>query len=315
MRKAFNYSPSFQKTLNCAVTLTGVGLHTGLESNMTLKPARENAGIVFYRTDVLPLHGRIVAKWDRVNDTMLCTKITNEYGVSVGTIEHLMAALFACDIDNIIIEIDAPEVPIMDGSCEPFVSAIEKAGIVEQNKIREVIEILKPIHVKDHPSRWVSLEPDSKFSMDCHFEFTDRASLPAQNYMFDGELETFKQEIIRARTFGFLQDIEKLWEMGLAKGGSLENAVLIDGSRIVNDEGLRFTNECVRHKVLDAVGDLLLAGYRIQGKLTACQSGHGLMNKLLHALFADPSAWRFKTERIGNDNLAVFLAQPQRSYC
>lgn len=283
-----------EKTLARPVTITGTGLHTGAPTTVVLRPAALRTGIVFYRTDVEPTQSRIPALWDQVSNTMLCTQITNTHGTSVGTIEHLMAALFACDIDNVAIHIDGPEVPIVDGSSEPFIREIENAGVVAQSGLRQTIEILKSIRVQDGPDRWVALEPAADFEIDCGFSFAQRASLPSQHYQFNGDLETFRREIARARTFGFLQDIEKLWERGLAKGGSLENAVLIDGSRIVNDEGLRFPNECVRHKVLDAVGDLLLAGHRIQGRLIAHQSGHGLMNQLLHTVFEDASAWRLQ---------------------
>ncbi|MBL0941468.1 MAG: UDP-3-O-acyl-N-acetylglucosamine deacetylase [Alphaproteobacteria bacterium] len=281
-----------QKTIRRPVTCQGIGVHSGQQITMTLKPASIGTGIVFIRTDQSKLYDPIPARWDYVVDTMLCTKIGNNQGVTVSTIEHIMAALYACEIDNLTIELDGPEVPIMDGSAEPFVDLIEAAGISEQKALRGFIKVLKTITVKRGKSM-VSLSPAGTFSVSCQFSFNERAKLAAQFYEFDGSPASFKRDIIRARTFGFRQEVEHLWSLGLAKGGSLENAVVIDQDQILNPEGFRYPDECVRHKVLDALGDLYLAGAPIEGHFKGVQCGHHMQSMLLNALFADPLAWCF----------------------
>lgn len=286
-----NAVTTFEKTIHSSTTIHGIGVHSGAEVQMVLSPANPGDGITFYRSDISAEHNKITADWSNVTDTMLCTKITNPHGVSVGTIEHLMAALYACDIDNINIHISAPEVPIMDGSSAPFVDSIHAAGITAQTNPRKILQILEPVYVEESATRWVKIEPYAGFAIDCQFDFTDRSQLPTQTHILEVTSESFTQQIIKARTFGFKQDVEKLQSMGLALGGSLENALVIDGATILNRDGFRYENECVRHKILDAVGDLMLAGHRIQGKITARQSGHGLMHKLLQKIFTSPQAW------------------------
>jgi len=285
-----SHSPERQKTICAPVTCQGVGVHSGQQITMTLKPASVGTGVVFIRTDQSELQNIIPARWDYVVDTMLCTKIGNSHGVTVSTIEHIMAALYACEIDNLTIELDGPEVPIMDGSAEPFVDLIETVGVSQQDALRGVIKILKTVTVKRGKSV-VSLSPAGTFSVSCQFNFDERAKLAAQFYEFDGSPASFKQDIIRARTFGFRQEVEHLWSLGLAKGGSLENAVVIDQDHILNPEGFRYPDECVRHKILDALGDLYLAGAPIEGHFKGVQCGHHMQNMLLNALFADPLAW------------------------
>lgn len=296
-----------QKTIRAPVTCQGVGVHSGQKIAMTLKPAPVGTGIVFIRTDQSDKQNSIPARWDYVVDTMLCTKIGNHQGVTVSTIEHIMAALYACEIDNLIIELDGPEVPIMDGSSEPFVDLIETVGFSEQNALRGVIKVLKTITVERGTSI-VSLSPAGTFSASCQFNFNGRAKLATQFYEFDGSPASFKRDIIRARTFGFRQEVEHLWSLGLAKGGSLENAVVIDQDQILNPEGLRYDDECVRHKVLDALGDLYLAGAPIEGHFKGIQCGHHMQNMLLKALFADPQAWSFVVPT--KDNLQSWALMP-----
>jgi len=278
-----------QKTLKRPIPCRGIGLHSGATVTMQLCPAPANHGIRFLRTDVVDCDPWIAARYDRVVDTRLCTVVANEDGVRVGTIEHLMAALAGCEIDNAVIEIDAAEVPVMDGSSEPFVFLIECAGTVELDAPRRAIEVRKPIRVGD-AARGLILEPAEAFSVDFEIDFDSPvvAHSTLEVRLVNG---TFKREIAKARTFGFLQDAERLRAMGLARGGSLENTVVVDGDRVLNEEGLRFDDEFVRHKVLDCVGDLYLAGAPILGRVTATRSGHHTNNEVLRALFADPTAY------------------------
>lgn len=278
-----------QKTLKRPIPCRGIGLHSGAAVEMTLHPVGADRGIRFHRTDVTDRDPWIAARWDQVVDTRLCTVIGNEAGVTVGTIEHLMAALAGCEIDNAVIEIDAAEVPVMDGSSEPFVFLIECAGTVELNAPRRAIQVRKPVTVGDS-RRGLTLSPADAFSVDFEIDF---ASPVVSHSTLDVRLVngTFKREIAKARTFGFLEDAERLRAMGLALGGSLENTVVIDGDRVLNEEGLRFDDEFVRHKVLDCVGDLYLAGAPILGRVTATRSGHHTNNEALRALFADPTAY------------------------
>lgn len=278
-----------QKTLKRPIPCRGIGLHSGAVVSMLLRPAPADHGIRFLRTDVNDRDPWIDARYDRVVDTRLCTVVGNDDGVRVGTIEHLMAALAGCEIDNAVVEIDAAEVPVMDGSSEPFVFLVECAGTVELDAPRRAFEVLKPITVGD-ASRGLTLAPADAFSVDFEIDFASpvvaRSTLDVR--LVNG---TFKREIAKARTFGFLEDAEKLRAMGLALGGSLENTVVVDGDRVLNEEGLRFDDEFVRHKVLDCVGDLYLAGAPILGRVTATKSGHHTNNEALRALFADPTAY------------------------
>ncbi len=278
-----------QKTLKRAIPCRGVGLHSGATVSMLLRPAEADSGIRFLRTDVVDRDPWIAARYDRVVDTRLCTVIGNEDGVRVGTIEHLMAALAGCEIDNAVVEIDAAEVPVMDGSSEPFVFLIECAGTVELNAPRRAVQVRKPVTVGD-ARRGLTLAPADAFSVDFEIDF---ASPVVSHSTLDVRLVngTFKREIAKARTFGFLEDAQKLRAMGLALGGSLENTVVVDGDRVLNEGGLRFDDEFVRHKVLDCVGDLYLAGAPILGRVTATKSGHHTNNEALRALFADPTAY------------------------
>ncbi len=256
---------------------------------MTLHPAGPDHGIVFRRTDVTDLDPLVPARFDRVVDTRLCTVIANEDGVRIGTIEHLMAALAGCEVDNVLVELDGAEVPIMDGSSEPFVFLLDCAGLVEQDAPRRAIEILKPVTVGG-AEKSVTLAPADRYSIDFEIDFESKA---VGKTRLDVELVngTFRHEIAQARTFGFLEEVEQLRAMGLGRGGSLENVVVVDGDTVLNEEGLRFPDEFVRHKVLDCVGDLYLAGAPIVGHVAAVRAGHQINNEALRALFADPSAY------------------------
>ena len=290
----------WQKTLKSSISCTGIGLHTGARVTMTLRPAEVDHGIVFRRTDVTGPAALVAATWRHVVDTRFCTAVANEAGVRVGTIEHLMAALAGCEIDNAVIDVNGPEVPVMDGSAAPFVFLIECTGVVEQAAPRMAIEILHRVAIADG-ERSVSLTPGSGFSLSFEIDF-DNPLIRQQSMLIELDNGSFKSEISRARTFGFDAQIGALRKAGLARGGSLDNAVVISGNRVVNEEGLRYADEFVRHKVLDSIGDLYLGGAPIIGHFRGVRSGHTLNNQLLRRLFAQRLAWRFVEQ---SDDLAV----------
>ncbi|MZR31271.1 UDP-3-O-acyl-N-acetylglucosamine deacetylase [Sneathiella litorea] len=291
----------FQKTLRNSISCTGVGLHGGKLISMKLMPAPVNSGIVFKRIDVDPAVSEIPARYNTVSDLMMCTTVENRAGIKVATIEHLMAAFSGCGIDNAIVELDGPEVPVMDGSSAPFVFLVECADVVEQDAPRRYIKVLKEVEVSEGTAK-ASLSPADNISVAFEIDF-DNPRIGKQNCSFNLRNGTFKNELSRARTFGFLGDFEQLKKLGLAKGGSLDNAIVLSGADILNEEGLRYDDEFVRHKALDAVGDLYLAGSPIIGEFYGLRSGHALNNKLLHAFLSDEDAWCYTTEapvRIGN---------------
>jgi len=282
-----------QRTLKRPVSCSGPGLHSGETVSLTLHPGEPNSRIIFKRTDIEEGDCLIPASWDRVVDTRLCTVLGNADGVTVGTVEHLMAALAGCGIDNVMVEIDGPEVPIMDGSSAPFVFLVECAGVVEQKEARRVIRILKPITVEDGDAT-ASLKPADRLSFDVEIEFN--GTLVSHQSLNIGLVNgTFCKELAQARTFGFLHEVEALQAAGLAKGGSLDNAIVVSGDKVLNEGGLRYDDEFVRHKMLDAVGDLYLAGVSIMGAFEGVRCGHKLNNALLRDLFADDEAWCYDT--------------------
>lgn len=258
---------------------------------MTLHPAGPDTGIVFRRSD--RAGAEIKAHWRNAVEQPLCTRLDDGEGLSVATIEHLMAALAGVEIDNAVIELDGPEVPVMDGSAAPFVFLIECAGIVEQDAPRRALKVLKPVSVGE-PGLSASLAPDDGFSMSFAIDFASGA-ISRQDITIAVDPESFKSDISRARTFGFLHEVDQMRAAGLARGGSLDNAVVISGDQVLNREGLRYVDEFVRHKVLDALGDLYLAGAPIIGHFRGERSGHALNRRLLEALLSDDSAWCFTT--------------------
>ena len=282
----------FQKTLRSKISCSGTGLHSGVHIAMTMRPAAPDTGILFRRTDIAGAGAEIPALWDRVTDTFMGTTISNADGTQVATIEHLMAALRGCDIDNAIIDITGPEVPVMDGSAAPFVFLIECAGIQEQDAGRMMLEILRPITIQDG-NRSAELLPDPGFSVEYEIDFESTA-ISRQSCLFHLANGTFKTDISRARTFGFESDVNKLRAAGLALGGSLKNAVVVslNGERVLNEGGLRYEDEFVRHKALDCIGDLYLAGAPIGGLYRGICSGHTLNNQLLRKLFAKKDNFR-----------------------
>jgi UDP-3-O-[3-hydroxymyristoyl] N-acetylglucosamine deacetylase len=282
--------PVMQRTLRGQAECSGIGVHSGEEVTLRLLPAAENTGIVFIRTDLKNGARTIPALWDHVVETQLCTVIGNDHGSKIATIEHLMAALHAYGIDNVQVEINGAEVPVMDGSSDPFVFLIEVAGIVEQSAPRCEIEILKAVEV-NHNGKVAQLKPSSESIFSCEIEF-NQAPINRQRYDFLLSADGFKSEISRARTFGFFEEVDQLRKAGFARGGSLDNAIVIKDDQVLNEDGLRYANEFVRHKLLDAVGDLALAGAPIRGHFFGHCSGHAMNNQLLRTVFADASAWR-----------------------
>ena len=292
-RRSVHYQlvSTLQHSIAKSASCVGVGLHTGKPVRLTLKPAAVDHGIVFMRLDAPEFARRVPALVDKVTTTQLGTTLANSAGVSVATVEHLLAALFGMGIDNVVVELDGPEVPILDGSSEPFIEMIEMAGIRALGAPRRMLEVLEPVEVRlgDKVAR---LEPFDGFELDVTVEFTSRA-IGRQRVVFDCTPESFAKDLGAARTFGFLHQVEAMQAQGLALGGSLENAVVIDGDAVVNQEGLRFADEFVRHKALDAVGDLALAGAPIKGRYVAEKAGHEMNVALVRALLANSKAWRW----------------------
>jgi len=257
---------------------------------MTLCPAAPDSGILFRRIDA---GVEIRAHWTNAIDSPLCTVLSNGEGVKVGTVEHLMAALAGAEIDNVIVELDGPEVPVMDGSAAPFLFLIECAGVVEQDAARRAIRVLKPVRISEADAT-AELSPDHGFSMSFEIDF-DNPLIRRQEISLTFASETFKTELSRARTFGLLDDVKRLRAAGLARGGSLDNAIVVARDQVLNMGGLRYGDEFVRHKLLDAFGDLYLAGGPLIGYFRGVRSGHAHTRRLLAALFADDEAWRYTT--------------------
>jgi len=281
-----------QKTIKDQIQLEGVGLHNGIKVNLCLKPAEANSGIIFKRTDVDDEKSVIEANYKNVSSLVLCTTIKNSYGVSVSTVEHLMAAFYGEGVDNILIEIDAPEVPIMDGSAFDFVEAIKSVGTESQNVPRKFIKALKKVEVKDG-LKYISIEPlENDLIIDFEVVYnnplirTRRKEFKLSN----GDLTS----LYNSRTFCLYEDIDQIKSQGLAKGGSLENAIVVKENKILNDDGLRHRNEFVDHKILDCMGDLMLLGHRVFGHIKTSQGGHQLTNTLIKEFFSDKKNWEFQ---------------------
>ncbi|MBI1238416.1 MAG: UDP-3-O-acyl-N-acetylglucosamine deacetylase [Alphaproteobacteria bacterium] len=280
---------NLQRTLKKPVDCVGVGVHSGAPASLTLKPAPVGSGIVFVRRDAPAGNARIPARFDAVSDMTLGTTLTNEAGVSVQTVEHMMAALAGLGIDNVTVELTGPEIPIMDGSAAPFVFLIECAGIAVQRAPRKALRILKTVRVADG-GRVAELRPSAEPRIDIMIDFAS-AAIAQQHFGIALTQEAFREEIARARTFGFRHEVEALRAMGLAQGGSLENSIVVDGDHVMNEGGLRYADEFARHKLLDAIGDLALAGMPIIGAFRGERTGHRMNNMLLRALFARPEAF------------------------
>jgi UDP-3-O-[3-hydroxymyristoyl] N-acetylglucosamine deacetylase len=275
-----------QRTLKTRIGCRGVGLHSGQKVTMTLLPAALDTGIVFRRVDA---GAEILANWVNTIESPRCTVLSNGEGITIGTVEHVMAALAGAEVDNAVVELDGPEVPIMDGSSAPFLFLIECAGLVEQDAARRAIKVLKPVSVTDQGAT-AALLPDHGFWMSFEINFANPL-ISQQDICVAFDAATFKAELSRARTFGLIDEVERLRAAGFGRGGSLDNVVVVSGDHILNAGGLRYADEFVRHKLLDAVGDLYLAGGPIIGRFRGVCSGHAHTRHLLAALFADSEAW------------------------
>ena len=297
------------RTLKIMIKATGVGLHTGEKVYLTLRPAAPNTGIVFRRVD-LPEPVDIHAAPQNVGDTTLSTTLVKGE-VKVSTVEHLLSALAGLGIDNAYIDVSAPEVPIMDGSAGPFVFLIQSAGVEEQNAAKCFIRIKKPIKVQDG-EKWASFEPYDGFKVSFTIDFDHPAFREdTQTASIDFSSTSFVKEVSRARTFGFMRDIEALRKRRLALGGSMDNAIVVDNFRVLNEDGLRYADEFVKHKILDAIGDLYLLGHSLIGSFTGYKSGHGLNNQLLRELIKNADAWEAVTFE-DEDTLPICYSQLAR---
>jgi UDP-3-O-[3-hydroxymyristoyl] N-acetylglucosamine deacetylase len=305
-----------QRTLRDTVKTTGVGLHCGTRVELTLRPAPVNAGIVFRRVDINP-PVELPASAMSIGDTRMASVLEKD-GVRVSTVEHLMSACAGLGIDNLIVDVTAEEIPIMDGSAASFVFLLQQAGSTEQEAAKQFIRVLKPVEVREgqgKQEKWARLEPHHGFRLKFFIEFNHPAiDGTGQTADVDLSFESYIEEIARARTFGFMQDVETLRGMGLARGGSLENAIVMDEFRILNAGGLRYQNEFVRHKILDAMGDLYLAGHPLLASYTAHKSGHDLNNKLLRALFADPTTYEIATFSTAASAPAAYSSQLEQAW-
>jgi UDP-3-O-[3-hydroxymyristoyl] N-acetylglucosamine deacetylase len=282
-----------QKTIKDSVKLDGIGLHNGIKVKICLKPAEANTGIKFKRTDLDNSKNIIDASYKNVSSPILCTKIKNSYGVTVSTIEHLMGAFYGEGIDNVLVEVDAPELPIMDGSAFDFVEAIRSVGTREQKDLKKFIKVLKKVEIKDG-TKSISIEPlENDLIID--FEIVYKNSLirtRRKEFKFsNGDMTS----IYNSRTFCLYEDIDKIKSQGLAKGGSLDNAIVVQDNRILNEDGLRHRHEFVEHKILDCLGDLMLSGHRIFGRIQTSQGGHQLTNVLLREFLSNETNWKFES--------------------
>jgi UDP-3-O-[3-hydroxymyristoyl] N-acetylglucosamine deacetylase len=281
-----------QTTLKHRIACNGVGVHSGVAVAMTLLPAAADSGIVFRRVD-LPGQPEIPARWDNATDLMLCTSLMGEAGAKIGTVEHLLAAFAGLGVDNAVVEIDGPEVPVMDGSSAPFVFLIECAGVTDLPAPRRYIEVLRPVEVREG-NKIARLLPAAQASIAVTIDYAI-PTIGRQSVSVTLGEGAFKAELARARTFGLLHEVDMMRARGLALGGSLDNAVVVSDEGVLNEGGLRFADEFVRHKALDAVGDMFLAGAPLLAAFEGERSGHALNNRLLRALFAEAGAWQIVT--------------------
>ncbi|MAR77489.1 MAG: UDP-3-O-[3-hydroxymyristoyl] N-acetylglucosamine deacetylase [Gammaproteobacteria bacterium] len=296
-----------QRTLSSKIKASGVGLHTGKKISLTLKPAMPNTGIIFKRTDISC--DSIQASLENVFDTRLSTSLSSK-SAKISTVEHLLSALAGLGIDNAEVELDGPEVPIMDGSARPFVFMIQSAGIKEQQDSKKFIKIMKTVNVKQG-EKWAKIEPFNGFKVAFTIDFDHPAfNKSSQSSEIDFSSVSYLSQVSRARTFGFTKDIELLRKNNLALGGSVDNAIVIDDYKVINEEGVRFQDEFVKHKILDAIGDLYLLGHGLIGSFSAFKSGHHLNNLLLRELVNNHDAWE-KVEMEDNEQAPIFYTSPE----
>ncbi len=293
MSTSSSLAPAFQHTVRSPALFAGIGVHTGAYTRVAVRFAPADSGILFARTDIKDRDNLIAATGQAVCKTQLGTVIGNDAGVTVSTIEHLMAAFAMLGVDNALVELDGPEMPIMDGSAEPFLRVLDRAGLRAQDTPRAYIEILETVEVRDGDKR-ATLKPADDFELAFTIQF-ETAAIGCQSIDLPMNERAFREELANCRTFGFLSDVEALRAAGLARGGSMDNCVVIDGDRVLNPEGLRRPDEFVRHKALDAIGDLYLLGGPLLGRFEGVCAGHGLNNAVVRALLTRPEAWRMRT--------------------
>ena len=281
-----------QSTLNASAMCSGIELHGGKKTRLVMRPAPVGTGLIFIRTDIKDRDNRIQVRADSVTNVKNCTTIGNAAGVKISTIEHLMAALSAAGIDNLYIDVDGEELPALDGSSEPFLKLIEQVGVLSQPAPRRYIKVLKTVEVTNGDS-WLRIEPADQLELDVTIDFDD-AAIGRQQIEIHPDVRSFRERIASARTFARAHEVVALREAGLSKGGSYDNAIIVDGDKVLNPGGLRFADEFVRHKALDLLGDLYLGG-PIIGRITAMKPGHSLNHSLLMAFYGDAKAWRFVT--------------------
>lgn len=286
---------AMQTTIASAVTMSGVGVHSGRHTVIKLHPASADTGILFYRADIGDDDGYVLAHASNAIETQLCTTIKNNNGTEVRMIEHLMAAFHGLGVDNLVVELDGPEVPIFDGSSANIVDAIHHVGIIALDSHRTYLEVIAPVRVELDAGTWAQLIPAPSLQLDISINFTD-PGIGEQSYRYDSRDEHFSTEIAHARTFCVYSDVEKMRRAGLGKGGSLENALVYDNGTLMNEGGLRMENECVKHKALDCIGDLFLLGMAVKGKLTAHMPGHRLSTILVRKMLESPESFRIVTQ-------------------
>jgi len=297
-----------QRTLKNVIRATGVGLHTGKKVYLTLRPAPVNTGVVFRRVDLDP-PVEIKASPDNVGDTSLSTTLVSDE-TRISTVEHLLSAIAGLGIDNAYVDVSAPEVPIMDGSAGPFVFLVQSAGIIEQNAPKKFIRIIKAVEIKED-DKWARFDPFDGFKVGFTIDFDHPVFKSApQKAVLDFSTTSFVKEVSRSRTFGFMRDFETLRSKNLALGGSLDNSIAVDDHRILNEDGLRYEDEFVKHKILDAIGDLYLLGHSLIGAFSGYKSGHALNNKLLRKLVSVTDAWEEVTFEDDEENVPIFYSRP-----
>ena len=299
----------YQKTLNSQVSFSGIGLHSGKKVDVTLEPANSNSGITFKRID-LEKNNEVIANFKNVSSAKLCTKIENEFGTSVSTVEHLMAAFYICGIDNLVVNLNGPEVPIMDGSAKDFVEIIKKSGLKTLKGKRKFVKIKKVIELKDS-DKYIKISPTNNFEVKFTLDYKNNPLIRTQTNSVNFK-EKNLEDIYNARTFCLYEDIEEIKSIGLAKGGSLDNAIVVQGNKILNEEGLRSKKEFVNHKILDLAGDFMLSGVRVIGFVECVHGGHALTNKFLKKIFSEKSNYDLIESESSSQNVRKILPLNKR---
>ena len=299
----------YQKTLNSQVSFSGIGLHSGKKVDVTLEPTNSNSGITFKRID-LEKNNEVIANFKNVSSAKLCTKIENEFGTTVSTVEHLMAAFYVCGIDNLVVNLNGPEVPIMDGSAKNFVEIIKKNGLKTLKGKRKFVKIKKVIEFKDN-DKYIKVSPSNNFEVKFTLDYKNNPLIRTQTNSVNFKKKNL-EDIYNARTFCLYEDIEEIKSIGLAKGGSLDNAIVVQGNKILNEEGLRSKKEFVNHKILDLAGDFMLSGVRVVGFVECVHGGHALTNKFLKKIFSEKSNYDVIESESSSQNVRKILPLNKR---